>query len=64
MPSMDKTTHDNETIDYELYPFVTGKERLAVFEQARGMLKGRVKDILAELDEIKNEFDSKLPSIS
>lgn len=64
MPNMDQPIYDNETIDYELYPFVTGKERLAVFEQARGMLKGRVKNILAELDEMRNEFDRESPSIS
>lgn len=60
----DTTLYNDEPIDYELYPLTTGAERLAVFEKARGMFKGRVKDILAELEEIHNEFNRPVPPLS
>jgi len=38
MTSADQTTFAGETINYELYPLVTGDERLAVFERIRGFV--------------------------
>ena len=62
---MDQTTYDGETIDYELYPLATGGEdRLAVFQSACGMLKGRADELIEELEKIKSEFDRDLPSLS
>lgn len=59
------TTFDGETIDYELYPLVTGKERLSIFEEIRSMFSPeRAEELLAELEGVKNEFDRELPSIS
>lgn len=62
---MVQTLHDNETVDYELYPLVTGAERFAAFEDIRKTFTHeRAHQLLAELEDIKSEFDRHLPDIS
>lgn len=57
--------YDGETIDYELYPFVTGEERLAALEEIRsGFTPERAQELLEELETVKDEFDQDLPAIS
>jgi hypothetical protein len=46
--------YDGETIDYALYPLVTGKERVAALEEIRATFTSeRADELLAELEEIK-----------
>ena len=53
----DHTIYDGETIDYALYPLVTGKERVAALEEIRATFTSeRADELLAELEEIKGEF--------
>ena len=62
---MDQTLHENETPDYELYPLVTGAERLAALEDIRKTFTHeRAQQLLAELEVIRSEFDRKVPEIS
>ena len=59
-----QTTHANETIDYELYPLITGAERLAIFQEACGILKGREDELIAHVEKIRGEFERDLPLTS
>jgi len=62
---MDQTLHENETPDYELYPLVTGAERLAALEDIRKTFTHeRAQQLLVELEAIRSEFDRELPDIS
>ena len=61
---IEPTTHNGQTIDYELYPLITGAERLAIFQEACGMFEGREEEMLKELAEIRSGFSRELPSIS
>lgn len=62
---MNQTLYDGETIDYELYPLITGAERLAALEEIRdSFTPERAQELLTELAYIHGEFDRELPSIS
>lgn len=43
--------------------FMTGEERLAVWEQAKAMLRHKAPAMLKELRKIRKEWDRKLPSL-
>lgn len=62
--SVDQTPFDGETIDYELYPLVTGEHRLALLQEACGMFEGRENEMLAQLAKIRGGFDREPPSIT
>ena len=42
---------------------LTGKERLAVWESARGMWKNKKPDPIRELKKMRKEWDRKLPPL-
>lgn len=64
MDHTNQTMHENASIDYELYPLITGAERLAIFQEACGIFEGREQEMLTELEYIHSEFERELPSIT
>lgn len=43
------------------YPLITLRERIAIWEEARGMWKHRKQDPIKELKKMRKEWDRKLP---
>lgn len=46
------------------HPLMSGKERLVVWERARGMWKNRKPDPIKELSKMRKEWDRKLPKLN
>jgi hypothetical protein len=64
MDHANQTTNQNASIDYELYPLITGVERLAIFQDACGIFEGREEEILEEIADIRSGFNREVSSIS
>jgi hypothetical protein len=64
MDHTNQTMHENASIDYELYPLITGAERLAIFQEACGIFEGREKEMLKELADIRSGFNRDVPPLS
>ncbi len=64
MNHTNQTMHGNASIDYELYPLITGAERLAIFQEACGMFEGREQEMLKELSDIRSGFNRDVPPLS
>ncbi len=46
-----------------MYPLITTKERLAIWEKARGLWKGRVPEPIRELKKMRSSWAKKRPSL-
>jgi hypothetical protein len=46
-----------------MYPLITTKERLAIWEKARGLWKGRVPEPIRELKKMRASWAKKRPSL-
>jgi len=58
---MDDAMYRGETIDYQLFPVVTGEERVAALNEIRSRFTSeRADELLAELEDIEGEFDREL----
>jgi hypothetical protein len=46
-----------------IYPLISPKERLAIWEKVRGMWKNRKPDPIKELEKMRREWEKRLPSL-
>jgi hypothetical protein len=46
-----------------MYPIISGKERLAIWEKARGLWKKRGSDPIKELKKMRASWSKKNPSL-
>jgi len=56
----------NKTKTYKpitIYPLISPRERLAIWEKIKGMWKNRKPDPIKELEKMRREWDRKFPSL-
>lgn len=46
-----------------IYPLISPKERLAIWQKLQGMWKNRRPDPIKELEKMRREWDRKLPPL-